>query len=309
MSRNYTRRCKDHDYYGPFIYHIILSKAEGCPDFGVLTGSARIPPGERGCAEIRLSQLGKHIKNAIELWQKEFPFMEVWKHKVMPDHIHLLVNKNKTTPRHLSFFIGVLKATVRKYHNSVSGNNYTTTQIFKENYCDRPLFRERNLNTWFSYIDVNPHRLAMRLQYPEFFTRIRSLIIGGMEVEAYGNMFLLRNPDKQEVHIRRLWTQAKVEAMQNFWVEEALQGAVIVSPFISEKEKEVRDRIIKQGGKMIWIQYEEFGEKYKPAETAFKLCEEGRLLIISLKQSYRGELSRELCVRMNNLAEEICKHS
>ena len=45
FKHSYTRRCRGHDYRAPFIYHIILSKAEACENFGSVKGDAKITPG------------------------------------------------------------------------------------------------------------------------------------------------------------------------------------------------------------------------------------------------------------------------
>lgn len=52
MAGKYNKRAFAHNYYAPFIYHIILSKNNAFPVFGTIKGDARIPYGYRGCAEI-----------------------------------------------------------------------------------------------------------------------------------------------------------------------------------------------------------------------------------------------------------------
>lgn len=45
-------------------------------------------------------------------------------------------------------------------------------------------------------------------------------------------------------------------------------------------------------------------ERYKPSGHDFVLCESGRMLIISA--NIPGDLSRNACLEMNALAENIC---
>ena len=52
-TENYTGRKKDHDYFAPSTYHIILKKNPDFEPFGKVEGSAKIKPGEEGCAHIK----------------------------------------------------------------------------------------------------------------------------------------------------------------------------------------------------------------------------------------------------------------
>ena len=82
VSHSYTRRCHGHDYRAPFIYHIILSKADGCATFGSVKGDARIKPGRPGSAYIEMSPLGNIIKNAIKALPKDFPIVQLYQYCV-----------------------------------------------------------------------------------------------------------------------------------------------------------------------------------------------------------------------------------
>ena len=157
----------------------------------------------------------------------------------------------------------------------------------------------------FRYIRENPHRLAMRQQFPHFFQRSRKLSIGDKDYEAYGNLFLFRNPDKEAVKISRKFTPAEVTNKKNSWLSAASMGTILISPFISRAEKEIRTEAESLGGKIILITHEELGERFKPAAHDFTLCSEGRLLIISLGLPAKKPLTREICNEMNALALAI----
>lgn len=145
----------------------------------------------------------------------------------------------------------------------------------------------------------------MRQQYPQFFHRTRKLKIGDKEYEAYGNLFLFRNPDKEAVKISRKFSPEKKDQMKAHWVSVGGKGTVLVSPFIHKFEKTVRAEAEANGAKIIIIVHESFPERFKPHAHDFALCEQGRLLIISLGLPIGTELSREHCVIMNNLAAVI----
>ena len=302
----YNQRCEGHDYYGPFIYHIILKKAGRCPSFGKVAGSVTIPYGNYGCAPIVRSDLGKACAKGLRLWNDSQASIQLWKYCIMPDHIHLIVNKTQRTKEHLSHFIKHLKFTIRDVYNNASDHILECNDIFELSYCDKPLFDDRSLDECYIYIEQNPHRLAMRIQRPDFFTRLNDLLVCGQNVQVYGNLFHLRNPDKYAVKLSRSYTSQQKEDLKKLWISEALKGSILVSPFISKEEKEIRDLVESHNGKIILIQHLAFGPRYKPPGHLFKLCEEGRLLIISLALPPKTPLSRAICTRMNSLAEAIC---
>ncbi|MBD5355864.1 MAG: hypothetical protein HDR88_02520 [Bacteroides sp.] len=121
----------------------------------------------------------------------------------MPDHIHLLLQILYRANHHLDFYIESLKSKITVKYSKNTGRTVPIEEIFQPGYCDKPLYDNRSLDGLFRYIRENPHRLAMRQQFPQFFKRIRNLKIGNQEYEAYGNLFLFRNPDKDAVKISR----------------------------------------------------------------------------------------------------------
>lgn len=307
FKHSYTRRCHGHDYRTPFIYHIILSKAEECENFGSVKGDAKITPGLPGCVYIERSPLGNIIQKALKELPKDFPIIQMYQYCVMPDHVHILFRILERSEMHLGFYITKLKGKIRVEYSQLKEGEYTSEEIFKPNYCDKPLTRRRSLDGLFRYIRENPHRLAMRLQYPQFFQRVRKLKVGEHEYEAYGNLFLFRNPDKEAVKISRSFTEEEKAKKKAQWLEDAATGTVLVSSFISKEEKAIRTEAEALGASLILITHYDFPERYKPANHDFDLCATGRLLIISLGLAPKTELNRDLCQRMNALAEEIAK--
>lgn len=182
--------------------------------------------------------------------------------------------------KHLDYYIESFKKAVAEYFLKNNGINKGTEEIFEIGYCDKPLYDNRSLGCLFQYIRENPHRLAIRHQYPSFFQRVRRLHIGSQTYEAYGNLFLLRNPDKVSIKISRNTSPAEKLKKQEAWLSEAITGTIMVSPFISEDEKSIRVNTEGIGGKVILLTHEAFPEIYKPAARDFNLCSEGRLLII-----------------------------
>lgn len=302
---SFHRRAVAHNYFAPFIYHIILKKAVGCERFGEVEGDARIEFGQPGCASIQETPLGKTVAKAIVHIPYEYPILKPHQFKVMPDHVHLLLEVLGWSNFHLDFFIDRLKEIIAVKYSLLKGKNISPEEIFEVGYCDKPLLRGISLDGWYTYIRRNPERLAMRMQYPKFFERVRSLKIDGNEYEAYGNLYLLQNPDKMAVKISRSFGEEEKARKKTAWLENASRGTILVSPYISKEEKTVRDEAESLGASFIQITHAAFGERFKPFARDFDLCSSGRLLIISLGETRGTKLSRGICERMNALAGVI----
>lgn len=304
-EHSYHRRAFNHDYHAPFIYHIILKKAKDCESFGSVVGNARIAPGLPGSADIYESGLGKIIAKAIIHLPFEYPIIKNLQFRVMPDHVHLLLQVMFWSDKHLDFYIDALRKRIATNYSSIKGELIADEKIFEQGYCDKPLLLKRSLDTLYDYIRQNPHRLAMRQQFPQFFQHLRSLKIGEVGYAAYGNLFLLRNPDKEAVKISRSFSDKERMEKRAAWVSAAEKGTILVSPFISSAEKDIRSEVEALGAKIILIVFEAFPERYKPAARDFALCAEGRLLIISLGLPIGTVISYTICRRMNELAKDI----
>lgn len=305
------RRLKGHDYCAKCIYHITMTKAPGCPDFGYLTGGVKSP-------KIKYSPVGLHIFRHLHYLSALNPLIELKQYKIMPDHIHLLLFIRERMDMPLGNYLGKWKKRLHKEApslikeapsitteapstakealpitkeapsiassgvKSISISLSNANAIFSENFHDRILFPGQDLNTVFEYIRANPYRLAVRRERPGFFRRLRNFRINGNEYQLYGNPFLLRNPFKSPVVIHRRYSQAECSSLMEKWLHLSENGGVIISPFISKAEKEILHKAINAGGRIIRIQNEPFGgERFKPAKTDFDLCAEGRLLLIA----------------------------
>lgn len=301
----YHQRAFAHNYHAPFIYHIILKKKEGMECFGIVRGDARIAPGKTGSAHIEESALGSIIAKAIIGIQRRFPILQVYQFMVMPDHVHILLRVMEWSEKHLDFYIESLVSSISDRYSKVIGRIISGQEIFQPGYCDKPLLLKRSLDGLYRYIRENPHRLAMRQQFPQFYQHIRKLRIGDKEYEAYGNLFLFRNPDKEAVKISRKSTLEEVEKKKEQWITSASKGSILVSPFISPAEKAIRAKAESMGARIILITHEAFPERFKPAAHDFALCAEGRLLIISMGLPAKTELTRSHCLSMNALAEAL----
>ena len=77
MAARYNKRAFKHNYYAPFIYHIILSKNKAFPAFGRLIGDAKIPYGTPGCAGIEENAFGHIISKSIIGIPRKYPIIQI----------------------------------------------------------------------------------------------------------------------------------------------------------------------------------------------------------------------------------------
>ncbi|MDE6008280.1 MAG: transposase, partial [Muribaculaceae bacterium] len=165
----YHKRAFAHNYRAPFIYHIILKKQPGFMRFGEIKGDARKAPGELGCAYIAENSLGRIIAKAILGIQRQFQILQIYQFVVMPDHVHILLRVKDWSEKHLDFYVETLKANIGNAYSKEIQKEVAVIDMFLPGYCDKPLLLNRNLDGLFRYIRENPHRLAMRRQFPHFF--------------------------------------------------------------------------------------------------------------------------------------------
>lgn len=303
FEHNYNRRKKDHDYTKPTTYHIILKKNPDIPDFGSLRGDPAIAPPKRGCAYILRSPLGRIIHEEIFKWPQFYPFLKNYQHIVMPDHVHILVRVTKTTDKKFSFYVNKLKGRIAFRWNEL--NKKIMPQIFMNNFTDKIIFPNRSLDGIFSYIRHNPHRLAVRKTHPEFFIRMRKLKIMNEEWEAYGNIFFMRNPFKEVVIVHRSDSDEDFHKLLRRIIDNEEEGGVTVSPFIAEREKDIRDALIEINGRIIHIQRQPFSPLFKPEKSRFQYCEMGKLLILAPARALSDPSERAQCLHLNRIAEAV----
>lgn len=187
--------------------------------------------------------------------------------------------------------------------------------IFTEKPFIRPMTRYSQLQTAIRYIDMNPQRLATKKLMPGFFCVQHDVEIAGRKYDAVGNIEILQAEKYKPVHVRSIWVEdaerhnydTPLRNYMNGCVLAARNGAVMVSPFISPKEKDVLEVLLREGHRVIYIADNGFGEYYKPSGGLFDAVAAGRMLILSPWQHDpdKRHVTRAECVAMNGMAEEI----
>ncbi len=176
-------------------------------------------------------------------------------------------------------------------HAPVSGasapGSRSRPPLFEPNYNDHILMRDGQLENWKRYLRDNPRRLMMRREYPDLFRRALCIVIDGVRYSAFGNLLLLRQPEKHQVFFHRRTGGVPTE-QTDFWTTEcerlisaAMSGDVLVTPGISECEKRIKNMALAQGLRLIHVQSEPIGRYWKPERSRFEACAAGALLILA----------------------------
>ena len=286
-----------HDYRKRCIYHITIGKDAACPVFSFVSGSSQSPLVTR-------SSVGEIIERNIRNFPNLCPSLQILQYVIMSDHIHFAIFVRDYMPRSLGSYIGIMKVKtgqeVRKLYPNVA-------KVFADDFHDRYLRPAHDLNTILNYIRENPKRLLIRRENPNFFSRLNNIDINGSSWQAYGNLQLLQNPFKAPVIVHRADSTQLKEAKLRRWKHLSENGGVLVSPFISSQEKEVRRQCESVNGKIILISNSPLAEREKPSSHNYYLCSSGRLLILAPLNSLPD--ARETFVYLNSIAESICMRS
>lgn len=191
---------------------------------------------------------------------------------------------------------------------------YSLPPLFTEVPFIRPLSRRGQLQSMIRYIQLNPQRLATKRLMPGFFRVQEGITIAGRTYSAVGNIILLQKEHFAPVHVRSKWVKAAEQGntqplrdYMNGCVVAARQGTVMVSPFISQQEKQVKDVLLREQHPFIFLADNGFRDYYKPHSDLFDSVADGRVLILSPwpYDASKRHISRTDCVALNTMAEEI----
>lgn len=306
FNHNMHRRKRGHDYRAPWKYHITIGKDPSCPDFSRLVWRELTPEG----VKVDYSQIGYEVWRGISRISEIEPKIQLYRYVIMPDHIHILLRVRERMEKVLGEVIHSFKSEITSSLRKIQGS--PDFVVFTENYNDRIIYSHRNLNAVYDYIRQNPYRLAVRRERPDFFSKRRGLMVGEREVQGYGNLFLLRNPFKMALVVHRADTEEDFNRKLEDCLYFAANGGVVVSAFISAREKQIRREVEAAGGRVILVHDRPLLEREKPGKHDFELCCNGQLLMISpvsyLDLPRAEHPPRWQCLEMNKLAEEIAKN-
>ena len=324
------------------IYHVTLTVPSRDPLFGKLV----IPDNDPKQARVERTEMGKQIIGVLARIPEFHPEIRLLQYCLMPDHLHAILYVTQQMPKGImtavrGFWQGARKIG-RAYSaardvviSSVTPNNIRENErncdselhcgsgsgeglpfpIFTKMPFIRPLSRKGQLQTMIRYVQMNPQRLATKRLMPKYFRVQEGIQIAGRTYAAVGNAELLQRVRYMPVHVRRTMVEEaehgdnrRLRDYMNSCVLAARQGAVMVSPFIMPKEKEVMEVLLKEGLPFIYIADNGFRDYYKPQDSLFDAVAGKQVLILSPwdYDPHKQHVSRAECVEMNQMAEQIC---
>jgi len=322
VIHRHTRRCNNHDYSDRGIYMLTFVVKDRRPILGTLLGPSSGPscetstllgpsPGpscetsirESSSPRVHLSPIGEAVEREFLNIPAHYPQISIISQQVMPDHWHGLLFVKETLPSGLDKVISGFKGGCSRAMWALYGK--TDEGLFEKGYNDGIVWRKGQLDKYKRYITDNPRRAWIRKTHPDIMRRCLHIQIDGRDYAAFGNIFLLRKPDKQQIFCHRLEPECSVppvpfdspvrqtfvrrpyeltEAFANereHWLAAARQGVVTVTPGISKGEQILKADCLKERLPLIHIQKDPIGPYWKPEESRFNACAEGSLLILA----------------------------
>ena len=316
------RRCVGHDYTERQMYMVTMVTEGRRPLLGTIVGN------NEAMARIELSELGKAVEEEWWACAQHHPEIEVIALQIMPDHMHGILYVREKMEKPLGMALRGFKQSCNKQFRSiilkqeVQSVALATQQtiqrtrpddrshglLFARGYNDKLLLRAGQLEIWKAYLRDNPRRLFVKRQHPELFRVKFGLQFGTQTYSALGNRFLLSHPLRRQVQCSRRLAGEQIKAQIREALSAAKQGAVHVSPAISQGEKTIMRALLDAGHPLIFLEENGLTPYSKPSNALFQACARGQLLILAPweHQNEQTLITRDKCLSLNNLAKEIC---
>lgn len=298
-----------------------------------------------GAPHIELSPLGIKVKESLERMPQVEPKIELVCYSIMPNHIHFIIAVRGELSRPIGTIIrSFMGATSRSLHmlkaegkiqwNSTAASiarkaSTEKPSLWQPGYCIGICHTEQKLHTRIGYVIENPFFGILETERHDFMKRTMMLTIKGRRYSGYGNMLLLKEPDRLQVfcHRNHPVTHEPYHLTQDFREEKqailnaAADGVVIVTPGISPGEADIMWSVLQNGGYVINIQQEEIpiSDKWHPEKERRIYCSQGQMLVLSVHdlphQTFYDCMGQEIPMTtsyarfhlLNFVAEELCQ--
>ena len=339
-------------YKAPDSYKAPTSYKQPSSCGGVSTPSAKsrthfpLPAlSQPGAPHIELSPLGIKVKESLERMPQVEPKIELVCYSIMPNHIHFIIavrgELNRPIGTIIRSFMGatsrslhMLKAEGKIQWNSAAASiarkaSTEKPSLWQPGYCIGICHTEQKLHTRIGYVIENPFFGILENERHDFMKRTMMLTIKGRRYSGYGNMLLLKEPDRLQVfcHRNHPVTHEPYHLTQDFREEKqailnaAADGVVIVTPGISPGEADIMWSVLQNGGNVINIQQEEIpiSDKWHPEKERRIYCSQGQMLVLSVHdlphQTFYDCMGQEIPMTtsyarfhlLNFVAEELCQ--
>ena len=305
---------KGKPWKGVAIYHVTASAVRRHPikaAFGELQWTMK--DNQVAAASVIWSPLGRSIWNCIQEIPVRYPEIRICAARIMPDHLHMILHVTRQMETSLNMVLRGWACGCKK----VAKDCGLQEDVFSDKPFIRVMTYKGQFQTMVKYVNLNPYRMAIRQMFPQHFAIVRGIAIAGQQYAAVGNLHLLYEQNKCQVHIHKEWVwdaergdNQRLRDYKNGCILRARQGAVLISPFISPDEVAVRDVALREGLPVIYILDNGMPDrvKYKPPGNLVEAIADGRLLLLSPWPHYlpkKGRCTRAECTVMNAMAEAI----
>ena len=271
-------------------------------------------------AKVEFSPLGRAVFNHFRRMGEFTPGLEPVYCAVMPDHLHLLLKVVTPLNRPIGNAIAGFKTGCEKIYKSLGGEGRLFAEGFVDevvlragqlktefNYLlDNPRrFAVKKLFPWLfkviRKIKVN-FRLAPKEQAGRESIEVQlaptAPAVGWFS--AIGNHFLLERHSFHQIQCSRRFFAYQRDSRGNLIkdappavvtsefedrlssaIDAAQKGAVLISPCISQGEREIARRAFEAGYSVITLANKGFSPLYKPGGKLFETCANGNLLMLA----------------------------
>ena len=350
-NRAHRPHAKWHDYRWSGAYLVtIVTRDRRSRLFGSLNNDIKAPA-------VSLTPLGQEVerlwKQTEEMQRQQGRLVRMLAHCVMPDHFHEVIQVEREMEVPLGEIIRGFKTGCTQVFRRLRGQSqpymagtvsdvarmsrkqrseyyaaHGMEALWEDDFDDSVCLRNGQLDNAIRYVQDNPRRAVIRHLRPQFFEYRQHIRIAGQDYSAFGNLFLLRRPWKEQVFCHRWLIRDNgsrdydhpYETTETFRIQRsellhaAEEGAVLVTPGISKGEQTLVQDCMEQGFPLIHLQDRPMYEHWKPEEQRFALCKEGLLLILApWALDKRGEVDGvpggtqySRFHNMNDLAKTLC---
>lgn len=220
----------------------------------------------------------------------------------------------------------------------------TPPPLFSANFQDSILSHSGQLESMIRYVEDNPYRALVKRENRELFRVVSELKVkvaaqprdykaaqpscpeqnqpscpeqnqpsceeDTLTFAAIGNRWLLDRPMRMQVRChnsKSSWNLQLIERQKEYFLDRAEAGGVIVSPCISEGEKQIARAALDAGLPLIVILENGFPPMYKPPGKYFEACAKGQLLMLAPwpHHNERRTITRSQCLQLNEMAKAL----
>lgn len=321
QSKRMLQRCWGWDYKSPCIYQITIALADRSSEtLGrlVIDSDGEGDPIQVE-AHVELTAAGRAVEAEWRRMGELTPAIRPLEIQIMPDHIHGILRVTERLARPLGQILAGFKTGSSKAATGAPGfwsEGFQDTILFREGqlenmFCylrDNPrrLAVKRLYRRFFTVKrDLKIGLTPNKLDGANGAAKAEKLIA---HFEAIGNEALLKAPTIYQIQCSRAYLAykrvakpggglkiARDEAGRPIVEREtpefgeklkmllamAEKGAVLISPCVSDGEREIARRALEANAKLITLSNKGFSPLFKPSGRAFDNASEGRLLMLA----------------------------